>query len=227
MATPTGTPEAAWLFFSTVQVNGHEYNVTFREGATKETVDHVLDLVAYVGAVAEGKGVKLPPTREYQDEQRRAQRKVRKNNGNNQAASGPPPSPNDQEEQAPDWDKPRGEEPILKLTVSGTEDKPMVNFWSSNVKLKYPYLKAPSSMVTTELNRAYPAAFDDEDLSSLSICGKELGVNWQVGWVKSAKNPKWKDLHHISIPKLGQAVEKEDDFAAAPEEPITEDQIPF
>ncbi|MCK4302654.1 MAG: hypothetical protein KAY24_00240 [Candidatus Eisenbacteria sp.] len=88
---------------------------------------------------------------------------------------------------------------IGKIVIGGMKASPQIQMFSVNEKLQYPVLYAPSSVVISMLERKYGKS--EETANLLTDVGEEYPVNWQIHWVPSPKNPKWKDLDDIT--KLG------------------------
>lgn len=87
---------------------------------------------------------------------------------------------------APKSDQERGILHITKLKISGDENKPKVELYTSNEKLKHPVLLAISSVVDSFLTHDIPEE-DKPDMSWLYTCGKIYNVDWSVAWVRSDK----------------------------------------
>lgn len=184
--------EATCLAFSDIHLGGMKWSVTIRQGVTQSDLDGLLDKMAYLTEIATKKGFRFPGQ----------------------------PKPETEGESSPSPGQPAPEKAdavggvgvnaddnpvrIGKFKITGTKDQPVVELYSPNEKLKFPVLRPPFSILETVIHRGYP----DLDISKLSECGTEGEVNWVVGWVASPKNPKWRDLTDITIPKLGPPAEE-------------------
>lgn len=176
--------EATCLAFSDIHLNGAKWSVTIRQGVTQKDIDGLLDKIAYLTGAAAEKGFRFPGSPKTEEE---------------------PPRPVRGGETAGD-DANDNPVRIGSFKITGTKDKPVVELYSTNERLKFPVLRPPFSVLEGVVHRGYP----DLDLTALSDCGREGGVDWVVDWEPSPKNPKWRDLVAVTIPKLGAPVEKEE-----------------
>jgi len=108
------------------------------------------------------------------------------------------------------WDSRKSPVAVAKILVTGEDTYPLLQMYSPNPKLEYPVVSPPAALVCAILEAKY--GLTKAQLTSLMSPGKKIsGKKWLVAWVQSPKNPKWKDVVDIIIPKLaGQ--EQEWDF---------------
>lgn len=168
--------EARWVAFSQFRIGGATWNVTLREGMLKEELSDLGELLRVAGEVlSDGE----QPAVSRETERRRGDYSTPGESGNN-------------------WEN------ITRLVISGTLEKPTVEMFSSNDKLKFPFMKTPSGIVKDFLEKNYPALSSGE-LEVLDRCGKTINVDWLIEWQPSPKNERWKDLLDIRVPRLADA----------------------
>lgn len=184
--------EATCIAFSEIHYEGMKWSITLRQGVTKADVTYLLDMIKNAREQAIGKGFRVPGIK--------TEAKI--------VEEKPGPKP---ESQPLAQGQNADDNPLQvgRFIVGGTEDKPVVELYSVNERLKYPVLRVPFAVLSAVLTQKY----GDIDLSTLSICGKKGPIKgWLVGWKPSEKNPKWRDLVDVTIPKLEPEETPEDEL---------------
>ena len=216
-------------FASFVDSSGVTWHATIRDGATKKKIDAMFDLCVYATQSAQerafdplsednefGKRLRISElagyrARRLEQEQRAANRP--KKNGASQTStppatrtSGAPPRQNGGG-QTPHCDIKKSPLSVARLLIQGTTEDPKVVMHSPHTGLKHPLFTVSSSVVVAVIVGWY--AVEQDSLDSLSVVGTGMKVDWLVHWVPSPKNPNWKDIVDILIPKLATVRRKE------------------
>ena len=182
-------PEAAWVAFTDVVIDGHRWSITLREGMDDGGVDQMLATVQYAAEKLRGivDDTSTPPTpsRPTYTEQNGARASVQNGNGQQVAPGG-------------------GVWKIARLLVvkKAGEEQTRIEMWDANTKLQFPQTTVPSAIVIGHLLRRYGEdTFDEHSLERLRTRDEDMRVTWDVHWVPSSKNPKYKDIGAIIIPR--------------------------
>lgn len=186
----TNPPESTWLAFTEIHIGTRRWNLTLREGMTHTGVDEALDLLAYATRQAAGLGAAYQPQDETPSESTRV---------NDRA---PQEQPSSRSARRDDADS--GVWNVARLEIAGNRSKPMVQMFDANPRLQFPVTNIPSDVLIGMLESTYGKGTFDSSLDKLRTCGEVLRVEWEVVWVRSPKDPKWKDIYKIVIPKLEQ-----------------------
>jgi hypothetical protein len=179
--------EATCIAFSEIHLDGARWSFTIRQGVTQEDIDALLDKILYTAEAAAKRGFRFPGAPRAEEETHPPRPAKSDSTHHDGAGMGADDNP----------------ARVGRFKVAGTKDNPVVELYSANARLKFPILKTPFSILSDVVHQGYP----DLDLTALSDCGQEGKVNWEVSWVASPKNPKWRDLVAVTIPKLGPPAE--------------------
>lgn len=167
--------EAKWVAFTQFRIGGVNWNITLREGMCREDLTDLGELLSVAGQVlSDGEPQDVP-----RETGGRREYSTPNGDGNN-------------------WEN------INRLVISGTLDKPLVEMYSTNDRLKFSFMRTPSDIVKGFLEQNYPT-MSAAQLEVLDRCGKTISVDWLIEWQPSPKNPKWKDLLDIRVPRLADA----------------------
>lgn len=174
--------EAKCLAFSEIHLDGMKWCITLREGVSAKEVKGLLVAIKFTKEHAVKEGFRVP--------------------GVKAEAKAEPAKPAEPKQETPRLAQGQNanDNPLQvgRFKVSGTTDKPVVELYSVNKRLKYPVIRPAFSVLHAVIAQKYP----DLDIAALSECGKEGSITWLVGWRPSEKNPKWRDLVFVTIPKL-------------------------
>lgn len=198
--------ESPWQATSRVQLGGRSWTITLRQGFNPTDIDVMLGAIT----VTNGKmdEVYETPVPEVTGDNGRSN----SYNNSGQAASVQPkpreiPSRARPASGAVPAGAPEASGELLiintrALRVGGDLDHPQVEFFDANPRLVHPVLYPKSFIVVDILERRYGDEVS-EMCGKLVTCGyKREGVEWQLYYRVSPKNPKWKDLVDIVIPTL-------------------------
>lgn len=195
--------EAGYVFFIDPPLqhpSGLRVHITFREGATEETVAQAFNAVDLVAKEAQARGYagtwKKP-------EQPKATQTPAQPQAQTPAQPSTPRPPSGHRWRTPKQEDEAGTADVARLKITGTEDAPTVEMYSPVASLKYPFFKPPFTMVRDFLiNRYGDHVFTEDALRLLGTCGKVHQVEWEVDWVRSEKNASWLDVKDIRVKKL-------------------------
>lgn len=198
--------EASWVAFTRADILGQDWSITLREGTTPSEIERMFHMLAQCRSIGQrvlkeyGAEFSPMPVSEMPRSGASPSRP-------SSPASSPPAgqrgplggrgTPPEQPSQG------GGVFQIAKLVITGTLDKPVVEMWDVNDRLRFPQMKVPSHIVLKSLRERYEgSSLRDSDWkkieSDLTYVGSSKAINWWVYWVPSAKdNGKYKDLDFI------------------------------
>ncbi len=78
-----------------------------------------------------------------------------------------------------------------RVIITGTLKEPRIEMYGSDPGLKFPILKCPYTI--------FERYYKEDDVTDFRTVGLEVEVNWTVTWVRSEKNPKYKNLQGIEV----------------------------
>ena len=176
--------EAKVLAFTRIWRGGLEWSITIREGVTDQQIEQILvrmDTVANYTSTRQAMGGQETP----------------ENDGSSHSASYSPDA------QPVAARMPRsslltsGSDTVNRIEIAGSIERPLVKMWSTNTALQYPVHSVPADQVQRHLEVAY-GPMSENALGQLYQCGRSINVNWNITWVVSPKNIKWKDVTGIT-----------------------------
>ena len=180
--------EAHALIFGNLNgPDGQRWSITIREGVTPDEIDGMLEAWLYLCKRGMERGWLTDRTA---SKTTRPAAAVASTHPTKHPAA-PPKSESTETAEGGTWT-------IGSLQIAGTLDKPVVQMFDTDPRLHYPRLTVPASLVAALLDNRYNLKNADH----LKAIGMTYKVAWTVTWVRSAKNPKWKDLVDIKIAKL-------------------------
>jgi len=189
--------ESAFVAFTQLWMSGISWNVTLREGMTHERVDALFDLLQYAStqALAHNASVRPGemPVRETPEASYAASSTTSTAQPHTQPA-GAAPDGSEQPRNRPA----NGVERIVRIEVGGTLESPQVKMWSGNQKLQFPFM-TPTSQIVLDLLAQQDFDVSQPGIRKLTQPGVVINVQWDVTWVKSPKNDKWKDITGIKV----------------------------
>jgi hypothetical protein len=221
-------PFLAWADYESP--SGETWHVTIRSGATKE---HLSGMVALLQAFSEeaiqagfvpisdineyGKAIPITMLRQWRENAttKAAETAAKKQAANEQApasakaqkASQPSaPAPAQQRQERKGWDTRQSPIAVSHLVIQGTKEAPSVVMQSPNPALKHPVFTSPAKLVGAIISGHYDLEQRTREAiyALLNEVGGTVDVQWYIHWAPSPKNPSWKDIQDIEIPKLAQ-----------------------
>lgn len=198
--------ESTFVAYTDLFLGGKRWSVTIREGMDETQFDGLLVLLQYAtkqlqAAEYSQEASPVPPS-EAPESANLGQRLSEPYNAPRQpdrtppAASGPAPARvrNDAE---------GGTERIVRVVTAGLIDDVHLELWSGNARLQFPFMKPKSKIAISALLREYPNLEGSDGVAKLEQPGRTMNVTWDIDWVRSPKNPSWKDLVAIRIVPKG------------------------
>lgn len=227
-AVKRASTEAAVLAFADfIAADRTTWHVTIREGMTRAMIDGLFDALLY--AVESGKERGFESVSEYNEfgskvalselaarrkrkaeqerERQEAKAKKQQARGARPVNSKGRPATAATGGRIKHCDIKKSPLAVSGLLIQGSAEEPKVEMFSPHKGLKHALFTVSSSVVAAIIRSWY--AIEQDDLNHLFTVGKQIPVQWLVHWVPSPRNPVWKDIVDIGIPKMSMLRRKE------------------